>query len=141
MALRSKNKSKNKSTDDNTSKHAKTTRKKTLKDEAQQEKPLRKRARLGAIAQKSGSSKSKVQDGDDPENQLRGDPEEFLQFEENRGCLERLLKDFPLEVVLEVFCSAESGDLLQLSRTSKDLRAILMSRRFEYIWRAARQNI
>ncbi|KAF9065159.1 hypothetical protein BDP27DRAFT_1425096 [Rhodocollybia butyracea] len=138
MAPRSKKKS-----TDSTRKHDKTTGKKTLKDEG---KPLRKRAR--ASTQKSASSKSKVQNVDDPENESKkklnmkkGRPDDFPRFQENPGCLERLLKDIPSEMVLEVFCSAEPGDLLCLSRTSKQFRAILMSKRFEYIWRAARQNI
>ncbi|KAJ4477763.1 hypothetical protein C8J55DRAFT_88025 [Lentinula edodes] len=57
------------------------------------------------------------------------------------GLLERLSKDIPLDVILEIFCYLEPRDLLRLARTSLDLRHILMSRTSESIWRAARENV
>ncbi|KAJ4476547.1 hypothetical protein C8R41DRAFT_773579 [Lentinula lateritia] len=57
------------------------------------------------------------------------------------GLLERLTKDIPLDVILEIFCYLEPRDLLRLARTSRDLRHILMSRTSESIWRATRENV
>ncbi|KAJ3930585.1 MAG: hypothetical protein NXY57DRAFT_1085281 [Lentinula lateritia] len=57
------------------------------------------------------------------------------------GLLERLAKDIPLDVILEIFCYLEPRDLLRLARTSRDLRHILMSRTSESIWRATRENV
>ncbi|KAJ3724110.1 hypothetical protein DFJ43DRAFT_1200291 [Lentinula guzmanii] len=57
------------------------------------------------------------------------------------GLLERLAKDAPMEVILEVFCHLEPRDLLRLARTSRELQNLLMSRTLENIWRAARQNV
>ncbi|KAE9395804.1 hypothetical protein BT96DRAFT_942121 [Gymnopus androsaceus JB14] len=60
---------------------------------------------------------------------------------EELGLLERLAKDIPLDVILEIFCYLSPGDLLQLARSSKDLRGILMSKSSEFIWRIARENV
>ncbi|KAF9075683.1 hypothetical protein BDP27DRAFT_1414865 [Rhodocollybia butyracea] len=58
-----------------------------------------------------------------------------------RGKLERLAKDFPLDVILEIFCFLEPDDLLRLVRTTKRIRSILMNKSSESIWRAARENV
>ncbi|KAE9395805.1 hypothetical protein BT96DRAFT_977791 [Gymnopus androsaceus JB14] len=63
------------------------------------------------------------------------------RFEENLGLLERLAKDMPLDVIFEIFCYVSPGDLLQLARSSKDLRAMLMSKSSESIWRIARESV
>ncbi|KAH7875838.1 uncharacterized protein C8R40DRAFT_162368 [Lentinula edodes] len=63
------------------------------------------------------------------------------RFKNARGKLERLAKDVPLDVVLEIFCHLDPGDLLRLARTSKDLRGLLMSKSLEAIWRVARANV
>ncbi|KAF9069334.1 hypothetical protein BDP27DRAFT_1421120 [Rhodocollybia butyracea] len=122
----------------------------TLGDEPYQEKPSRKRDRTG---QKSGSSKPNARNVDNcPDihceiesiqkfNFKKRMPEEFRRVKGKRGLLEWLAKDIPFDVILEIFCCVEPGDLLRLSRTSKDIRTILMSRRYEYIWRSARQNV
>lgn len=85
-------------------------------------------------------------------------PKPFRKVRGRLGLLERLVKDVPLEVSLEVcddnpcfslisshrtkiFCYLEPRDLLRLSRTSHELRNILMSKSSEDIWRAARQNL
>ncbi|KAE9395803.1 hypothetical protein BT96DRAFT_1021718 [Gymnopus androsaceus JB14] len=60
---------------------------------------------------------------------------------EELGLLERLAKDMPLDVIFEIFCHLSPGDLLQLARSSKDLRGILMSKSSEFIWRIARENV
>ncbi|KAJ4476545.1 hypothetical protein C8R41DRAFT_983357 [Lentinula lateritia] len=71
----------------------------------------------------------------------RAVPKSFRKVRGRLGLLERLVKDVPLEVSLEIFCYLEPRDLLRLSRTSHELRNILMSKSSEDIWRAARQNL
>ncbi|KAF9060710.1 hypothetical protein BDP27DRAFT_1236376 [Rhodocollybia butyracea] len=68
-------------------------------------------------------------------------PEQFRNVRGRLGLLERLAKDVPLDVILEIFCYLEPGDLLRLARTTKDLRSILMSKSSESIWRTARENV
>ncbi|KAL0575687.1 hypothetical protein V5O48_006275 [Marasmius crinis-equi] len=58
-----------------------------------------------------------------------------------RGLLEKLAKEAPLDVMLEVFSHLEPGDILQLSRTSRELRRYLMSRESSSVWRTARANV
>ncbi|KAJ3898228.1 hypothetical protein F5879DRAFT_812906, partial [Lentinula edodes] len=40
----------------------------------------------------------------------------------------------------QIFCHLDPGDLLRLSRASKGLRNILLSKTSESIWRFTRQN-
>ncbi|KAE9396280.1 hypothetical protein BT96DRAFT_116628 [Gymnopus androsaceus JB14] len=68
-------------------------------------------------------------------------PEQFRKVRGRLGMLERLAKDVPLDVIFEIFCYLEPGDLLRLARTSNDLRGILMSKSSESIWRTARENV
>ncbi|KIK59138.1 hypothetical protein GYMLUDRAFT_44894 [Collybiopsis luxurians FD-317 M1] len=68
-------------------------------------------------------------------------PEQFRKVRGRLGLLERLAKDMPLEVILEIFCYLDPGDLLRLARTTKDLRGILMSRSSESVWRTAREGV
>ncbi|KAJ3728364.1 hypothetical protein C8R42DRAFT_638167 [Lentinula raphanica] len=68
-------------------------------------------------------------------------PEQFRKVRGKLGLLEKLAKDMPLDVILEIFCYLEPRDLLRLARTTKDLRGILMSRSSENIWRIARGNV
>ncbi|KAL0575696.1 hypothetical protein V5O48_006284 [Marasmius crinis-equi] len=58
-----------------------------------------------------------------------------------RGFLEKLAREAPMDVVLEVFTHLQPLDILHLARTSKNLREMLMNRSSSPIWRAARQNI
>ncbi|GLB40352.1 putative A Receptor for Ubiquitination Targets [Lyophyllum shimeji] len=53
----------------------------------------------------------------------------------------RSLKIVPLDVLFEIFSNLHPLDLLHLARTSKRLRAILMSRSSISIWRAALANV
>ncbi|TFY72150.1 hypothetical protein EVG20_g833 [Dentipellis fragilis] len=46
----------------------------------------------------------------------------------------------PLDVLYEIFCLLSPGDLLRLARTTKNLRALLMSRKSSFIWKAAFGN-
>lgn len=43
--------------------------------------------------------------------------------------------------VPQILCYLHPGDLLNLARTSKDFRELLMSRRSMSFWKAARQNV
>ncbi|KAF9262583.1 hypothetical protein L218DRAFT_867203 [Marasmius fiardii PR-910] len=57
-----------------------------------------------------------------------------------RGFLQRL-KELPLDVVFEIFSHLTPHDLLNLSRTSKDLRKLLLSRSTILVWKSARMNV
>ncbi|KAF9071226.1 hypothetical protein BDP27DRAFT_1322562 [Rhodocollybia butyracea] len=99
-------------------------------DEDEDEHPA-KRARQGSKKSTKYNSKSKRQRM----------PEEFRKVRGKLGLLERLVKDVPLEVIFEIFCYLEPGDLLRLARTSRDLRCILMGKTSESIWCTARGNV
>ncbi|KAJ3767973.1 hypothetical protein FB446DRAFT_848745 [Lentinula raphanica] len=68
-------------------------------------------------------------------------PEQFRKVRGKLGLLEKLAKEMPLDVILEIFCYLEPRDLLRLARTTRDLRGILMSKSRESIWRTARGNV
>ncbi|KAF9473290.1 hypothetical protein BDN70DRAFT_817465 [Pholiota conissans] len=55
-----------------------------------------------------------------------------------------LLKDFvemPMDILYEILCELDPIDLLNLARTTKALRAVLMSRLSMFIWKSARSHI
>ncbi|KAH8806863.1 hypothetical protein DL96DRAFT_1629958 [Flagelloscypha sp. PMI_526] len=61
-----------------------------------------------------------------------------------RGLLKRLAMEAPLDIMFEVFSHCEPPDLLALSRSSKDIRALLLNRAFpgtEALWASAREAI
>ncbi|KIM49548.1 hypothetical protein M413DRAFT_21749 [Hebeloma cylindrosporum] len=58
----------------------------------------------------------------------------------NRGILKELV-EMPLDVLFEIFGCLEPIDLLQLSWTSKALRALLMNRTSASLWRQTFQNL
>ncbi|KAJ3763100.1 hypothetical protein EV360DRAFT_78690 [Lentinula raphanica] len=68
-------------------------------------------------------------------------PDQFRGVRGKLGLLEILVKDMPLDVILEIFCYLEPRDLLRLARTTKEFRGILMSKTSEGIWRIARGNV
>ncbi|KAJ3965796.1 hypothetical protein EV361DRAFT_937667 [Lentinula raphanica] len=68
-------------------------------------------------------------------------PDQFRGVRGKLGLLEKLVKDMPLDVILEIFCYLEPRDLLRLARTTKEFRGILMSKTSEGIWRIARGNV
>ncbi|KAE9405949.1 hypothetical protein BT96DRAFT_1015209 [Gymnopus androsaceus JB14] len=68
-------------------------------------------------------------------------PQQFRKVKGRFGLLERLAKDAPVEIFLEIFTHLDPGDLLRLARTSKELRNMLMSKSSESIWRATRSNV
>ncbi|KAJ3751980.1 hypothetical protein EV360DRAFT_13759, partial [Lentinula raphanica] len=57
-----------------------------------------------------------------------------------RGILQRI-QDLPLEIILEIYSYLMPFDILRLSRTSKDIRAFLMTRSNASVWRTARYNV
>ncbi|KAE9396281.1 hypothetical protein BT96DRAFT_996887 [Gymnopus androsaceus JB14] len=106
-----------------------------LEDEELEEERSRKRAR------KSGS-RGKDQSAEfSPKKTKQRMPAQFRKVRGRLGMLERLAKDVPLDVIFEIFCYLEPGDLIRLARTSRDLRGILMSKSSESIWRTARENV
>ncbi|KAF5388905.1 hypothetical protein D9757_005072 [Collybiopsis confluens] len=67
-------------------------------------------------------------------------PKEFRHVRGKHGLLERLARDVPLDVMFEIFSYFDSNDLLNLSRTTRNLRSILLDRSSEFAWRRARNN-
>ncbi|KAK0233702.1 hypothetical protein IW262DRAFT_102333 [Armillaria fumosa] len=57
-----------------------------------------------------------------------------------RGFLQ-MIKNVPLDVVYEVFGHLDPLDLLQLSRTSKQLRRLLLQDSARSVWKTARSNV
>ncbi|KAG7451980.1 uncharacterized protein BT62DRAFT_941002 [Guyanagaster necrorhizus] len=57
-----------------------------------------------------------------------------------RGILQKVTET-PLDVLFEIFSNLDPLDLLQLSRTSKDLRALLLQRSSTSVWKRARENV
>ncbi|KAE9391019.1 hypothetical protein BT96DRAFT_322860 [Gymnopus androsaceus JB14] len=71
----------------------------------------------------------------------RAIPPEFKNVKGPFGVLETLGKNAPLDIFFEIFTYLKPADLLQLARTSKKLRSILLSKSTKSIWRAARSNV
>ncbi|KAF9065329.1 hypothetical protein BDP27DRAFT_1450236 [Rhodocollybia butyracea] len=101
-------------------------------DEYEEDERPAKRARQGT---KNSKTRSKTR------SKRQRMPEQFRKVRGKLGLLARLVKDIPLEVIFEVFCYLEPGDLLRLARTSRDLRGILMSKTSESIWCTAHKNV
>ncbi|SJL13368.1 uncharacterized protein ARMOST_16810 [Armillaria ostoyae] len=57
-----------------------------------------------------------------------------------RGLLQKVAET-PLDVLFEIFSNLEPLDLLRLSRTTKDLRALLLRRSSSFVWKRARENV
>ncbi|KAJ7126990.1 hypothetical protein C8R44DRAFT_780134 [Mycena epipterygia] len=57
-----------------------------------------------------------------------------------RGLLSSL-KEFPLDVLFEIFGHLNPLDLLHLARTTKEIRGILMARSAAFIWKEARSHV
>ncbi|KAF8188326.1 hypothetical protein BJ912DRAFT_398455 [Pholiota molesta] len=56
-----------------------------------------------------------------------------------RGMLKNV-KEMPVDILFEIFSLLNPIDLVNLTRTSKDLRAMLMSRSSISVWKSARAN-
>ncbi|KDR77418.1 hypothetical protein GALMADRAFT_65553 [Galerina marginata CBS 339.88] len=59
---------------------------------------------------------------------------------DNFDKLEKIV-DLPVDIVFEIFGWLNPVDLLSLSRTSKNWRALLMTRSSTSVWRSARLNL
>ncbi|KAF9070281.1 hypothetical protein BDP27DRAFT_1263940 [Rhodocollybia butyracea] len=120
-----------------------------------EKKPPCKRVKIGA-EKKGTNTKAGGSNGEDEEetqlvqerkerssgvNKKQRVPLQFRNVRGRLGLLERLVKDMPLDVVFEIFSHLGPRDLLHLARTSKDLRAMLITKKAEGIWRAARKTI
>ncbi|SJL13372.1 uncharacterized protein ARMOST_16814 [Armillaria ostoyae] len=57
-----------------------------------------------------------------------------------KGFLEKVMES-PLELVFEIFSYLYPIDLIRLSRTTKDLRALLLQRSSEFVWKNTRENV
>ncbi|KDR81922.1 hypothetical protein GALMADRAFT_240234 [Galerina marginata CBS 339.88] len=79
---------------------------------------------------KKRKAKDEKADGQPQTKKVRG----------TRGILKQLV-EMPLDVLFEIFGRLEPLDLLHLSRTTKELRALLMSRSSMSIWKQSRSNI
>ncbi|KAI0675173.1 hypothetical protein C8Q78DRAFT_525438 [Trametes maxima] len=51
------------------------------------------------------------------------------------------MPNMPLDILIEIMGLLTPKDLLNLARTSKDFRAFLLDRKFEYLWEAARSQV
>ncbi|KAJ4493390.1 hypothetical protein C8R41DRAFT_919607 [Lentinula lateritia] len=111
-------------------------------DDGEEVAPKRKKKKTKKVSSKSDvslHSQDKQSSGSSTKRQRM--PEQFRKVRGRLGLLEKLAKEVPLDVILEIFCYLEPGDLLRLARTSKDLRDILMSKSSESIWRIARETL
>lgn len=85
-------------------------------------------------------------------------PDEFRGVRGKLGLLEKLARDVPLDIMFEVpsLCHPKAAaecflalnlllskpnDLINLARTTRDLRGIVISKSSELIWRTARSNL
>ncbi|KAF8968302.1 hypothetical protein BDZ97DRAFT_1696676 [Flammula alnicola] len=88
------------------------------------------------VEQKTRGKKRKTED-----RQSKGDGQSHAKkIRGRRGKLEDLV-EMPLDVLFEIFARLKPIDLLNLARTSKDLRAMLMSRSSSSIWKEARTHV
>ncbi|KIK59089.1 hypothetical protein GYMLUDRAFT_44820 [Collybiopsis luxurians FD-317 M1] len=108
-----------------------------LKEEDEDERP-RKRAKKDTRSKRSSVDEDYRVSSSSKKRRM---PEQFRKVKGKLGLLEKLAKDVPLDVILEIFCYLDPGDLLRLARTTKDLRGILMSKSSKNIWRTARKSV
>ncbi|KAJ4471887.1 hypothetical protein C8J55DRAFT_155516 [Lentinula edodes] len=101
----------------------------------------RKRSKKAANLKSKVESSSKDEGVPAARTKKQNMPEQFKKVRGKLGLLERVTKDVPMDVIIEIFGHLDPGDLLHLARTSRDLRDILMSKSSEGIWRAARRNV
>ncbi|KAJ3770833.1 hypothetical protein FB446DRAFT_136038 [Lentinula raphanica] len=101
----------------------------------------RKKSKKSVSEQSLPSPNSGVRLSESSKNKRQRMPKQFRGVRGKLGLLEKLAKDMPLDVILEIFCYLEPRDLLRLARTTKDLRAILMSKSSVNIWRTVLGNV
>ncbi|KAJ7104156.1 hypothetical protein B0H15DRAFT_11779 [Mycena belliarum] len=66
--------------------------------------------------------------------------QKFKKVRGRRGVLSSL-KEFPLDVLFEIFGHLNPLDLLNLSRTTKEIRGILMTRSAAFVWKESRTHV
>ncbi|KAJ2932600.1 hypothetical protein H1R20_g4492, partial [Candolleomyces eurysporus] len=64
-----------------------------------------------------------------------------VQNSEKKGAVLSYIGEMPLDVLLEIFSHLEPADLIHLSRTTKTLRSVIMSRSSRNIWTQALASI
>ncbi|KAJ3514172.1 hypothetical protein NLJ89_g2520 [Agrocybe chaxingu] len=69
-----------------------------------------------------------------------GNPRPVKRARGMRGLLQQL-PEMPLDMVYEIFSQLNPLDILNLSRTTKELRKMLLNRSSIFIWRRSRENI
>ncbi|KAH9486031.1 hypothetical protein JR316_0000095 [Psilocybe cubensis] len=67
--------------------------------------------------------------------------EKKTKLRQNSRAKLRMFPLFPFDVILEIFSHLVPLDLLHLSRTTKDLRAIIMHRSSAAVWRSAMASV
>ncbi|KAK0481358.1 hypothetical protein IW261DRAFT_1681036 [Armillaria novae-zelandiae] len=72
----------------------------------------------------------------DPGNAIKAAPKRRRL----RGMLQKVAET-PSDILFEIFSNLDPLDLLRLSRTTKDLRALLLQRSSTFVWKRARQNV
>ncbi|KAJ3925019.1 MAG: hypothetical protein NXY57DRAFT_968553 [Lentinula lateritia] len=100
--------------------------------------------RPGKRAKTSGKTRKRRTKLPSQSQRLWGKVSVPAQFKRVRGqfaLLQPIMTDVPIKVVLKIFCHLDSRDILILTRTSKKLRGILMSKSTSDVWRAARENV
>ncbi|KAJ7598523.1 hypothetical protein C8J56DRAFT_168400 [Mycena floridula] len=60
---------------------------------------------------------------------------------DDHGGLLQLLLEAPVDIVYEIFSFLDPYDMIRLSRTSKELRRVLLQQSSAFLWRQARDNI
>ncbi|KAF9267013.1 hypothetical protein L218DRAFT_955489 [Marasmius fiardii PR-910] len=74
------------------------------------------------------------------QSNMNANPLVFRRTRGRRGLLEKLAREAPLDILLEIYIYLEPQDILNLSRTSKELREYLLKHSSSPIWRKAREN-
>ncbi|KAJ7170688.1 hypothetical protein C8R43DRAFT_60482 [Mycena crocata] len=74
-------------------------------------------------------------------NAVATDEDQRMKKVRGRRGLLSSLKEFPLDVLFEIFGHLNPVDLLHLARTTKEIRGILMSRSTAFIWKEARSHV
>ncbi|KAG7451970.1 uncharacterized protein BT62DRAFT_926167 [Guyanagaster necrorhizus] len=90
--------------------------------------------------------RTKKQRTEKPKSELRADSDSGNHksskppTRRRKGVLTKVAET-PLDVLFEIFQHLEPLDLLRLSRTTKDLRTLLLQRQSSFIWKSARENV
>ncbi|KAF9532170.1 hypothetical protein CPB83DRAFT_847356 [Crepidotus variabilis] len=89
--------------------------------------------------QKASTKKPRVEKPDEVVTKAV-DRTNYSRIKGVRGKLKNMT-EMPVDILFEVFSALQPGDLLCISRASKDLRGLLTSKNTAYIWSQAYKNI